>query len=153
MGGRDDSDSNGDNEKRKCLWWHSINQPHRTIGNFSLQAASQGPEAMSHHSASCLSAHFWESTEIDMFYRTNLDCHLAHTFSWHGPKASTAILPSKQNPEFSRTKSGAEMLQAQRQFITAISNFSSGCKTINMNNNWIWVLAVSTTTCDSHIKC
>lgn len=38
-----------------------------------------------------------------MFYQTNLDCHLAHTFSWHGPKASTAILLSEQSPKFSRT--------------------------------------------------
>lgn len=56
-----------------------------------------------------------------MFYQTNLDCHLAHTFSWHGPKASAAILPSKQNPKFSRTKSGAEIHQAQHQFIIIIS--------------------------------
>lgn len=90
---------------------------------------------MSHYSASCLSVHFGESAEIEMCYQTNLDCHLAHTFSWHGPKASAAIPHSKQNPKFSRAESGSEMLGPRCPSILSISSIDASDKAIGMNDN------------------
>lgn len=83
---------------------HCRNGVPRTIGNCISEAGSQEPAG--YESPAFLRACqfvFEKSTEIETLYQTNLDCHLARTFSWHGLKASTARLPSKRNPEFNRT--------------------------------------------------
>lgn len=100
-----------------------------TIGHCISKAGSQGPVVCESPLFFVPVSLFWESTEIETLYQTNLDCHLAHTFSWHGPKASTASLPSKQNPKFCRTttkKSAAVMQGAQHKFIIMICGRAVG---------------------------
>lgn len=114
---------------------HSINKDPRTMGNFSSEAVSQGSEGS--ESPLCL-------VPVSSFLRTHrcrnvLSDRLELPSGPHiflaRPEGQHCYSPSKQNPKFSRTKSGVEKLQAQHQFIITISNISSSYKAINMSKN------------------
>lgn len=135
MGYCDSNDGSDELGDRRSPSHHSVNTDPRTMGNFSSEAISQRPEAS--ESPLCL-------LPVSSFLRTHrcrnvLSDRLELPSGPHiflaRPEGQHCYSPSKQNPKFSRTKSGVEKLQTQHQFIITISNISSSYKTIDMNKN------------------